>query len=252
MTFSIKVELNFDFLNENEMMATRHAIESLFNFIFKDAEIKDNKIYSDDIKKIWPYLLNHSLERITSCQYEIIILPLNRVGAQEGASGSKVFVTYFKSKELDSNTSSNPLIFKYSIVKGTEDSLEIEKKNADSVVSFTSENFAIPLYHSVHNGFSFLWAPFTSSIYPYINGINKRPILKENNLWKLMLSADNEDDVNKVNRIINGTYRYFEFWHKNNGHHFEKIKTYYKEYEWYLRDVNSWHKNWIGIWGGGE
>ena len=253
MKYKFNINLAFDILNDRELKAIKSSIGALFNFLFETATIKEGKYLSEKIKDVWPLLQEIDTNLLLKYEYKIILLPLNRVGAQEGASGSRVFVTYFRFDDQD-YCSSNPLIFKFDVVrsKKKKDKLADEKKNAESVIAFTDEHFAIPLYHSINGGYSFLWAPFTSSVYTRTNGLYKNPIIKENNLRKLIISAiksNNKTKVRKVTNTLNTTYRYFKYWHSKNSFHKKLKKTYLEEYEWYLRDIDSWSKPWFDIWG---
>jgi len=244
----------FDILDYEVLIAIENAVNALFNFLFINAETKDGKYFSENIKVVWPFLLGVDKNELVNYEYEITLLPLNRVGAQEGASGSRVFVTYFKSSSNKPEACpSNPLIFKFnSIITGGKDKLAIEKDNAASVFAFTGQNFAVPLYHSTDGNYGFLWAPFTSSVYPHINGLHKEPVMKENNLWNLITSAivnKNEGEIQRVNNILKTTYIYFDSWHHNHGHPKELHSTYSEEYKRYLRHIDRWSKPWLDIWG---
>lgn len=249
MNLNLKVNLTFDVLTAEEKNALEPAVENLLKHLL-DTNEKQEKNNKDLLKKVWPHLLD--IQNWSSYSYEIILLPLNRVGAQIGASGCRVFVSYLEI-DKDGSCPSNPLIFKYfPIIKSDSvDKLEEEKRNAESVDNFVNDHFATPFHHSKHNNYSFLWSLFKSAIYPYQDGRHNPPRMQENNLWKLITSTmedRNASGIEKVNDIINTTYNFFVEWHSNNGNEKFTEKTYYEEYEWYLRGFDKWKKQLVDIW----
>ncbi len=256
MKHRLSYSITFDILADEELNSSLNAFQELFNFLFSNAEIKKGKYFSNHIKIFWPYLLHIEIDQLDNSEFEVILLPLNRVGAVEGASGSRVFVTYFSLVHKEFTRYSNPMLFKFYKHDIEGDKLEDERGNAESVESFTNQHFAVPMFYSKDKFYSFLWAPFTSNIYPFSKGVGKgRPILKEENLWKLIRKAfrsQNKADISLVNKILRETYDIFHFWHINNDNPLTINRTYLEEYKWYLRNHSDWSNVWLNCWGSSE
>jgi len=183
---------------------------------------------------------------------KINLVPLNRVGATEGASGAKVFVTYFDiirdNKPLE--RLSSPMILKFTEYTTTSKT----NKLFDELMSFQKieacidypNNFAIPAcYKDVEDyKVAFLLSPFRSSTFP-IQG-KEKPVLQENNLWKLLINDDylfnNDSHINFIKNLLKNTFHYLHSFHDSNV---LENRTYAVEYEWYLRQLEKPGEAWI-------
>src|SRR4051812_41092005 len=88
-----------DVLDENYIEAIKTSADQIFELFIpdlKDSKKSGNKILvSDSLLKFWASLGNKTYDEVKNADFNLYILPLNRVGAAEGASGSRVFVIYF-------------------------------------------------------------------------------------------------------------------------------------------------------------
>lgn len=252
---NINITSKFDIIDPEIENAIKKSLKKL---------IRDSSL----IKDICPKLNN-----IEEYNYELILLPLDRVGAVIGASGSKVFVSYFVSYSIGRKRiaplSSRPLILKYLILEETNDNLKEEVENANKISLFLEQDrgfYALPINQNevqidTNKKVSFLWSPFTYNERSRSTSSNHLS-LKENNLWKLMESLalernfdgivdDNSVQSSKkgaIKNIIDKSYKILSELHR--GQNLKKAKnTYKEEYGDYLRKIDLWEKKWYPIWG---
>lgn len=213
------------------------------------------------IAEIWPALLSTKFKKyIQPDSIELILLPLQRVGAPEGASGSNVLVAYFNNKSKI--WCSKPLILKYNRIDSPKDKLAEENGNCHDVKVFIKEfesNFAIPICYwtNKEETFSCLWSPFLPNIFPVSNR-SQGLILQEGDLWKylrekspLKALTDKKKSFNdkEVNRILDAVFNYLRPLHEKYGLQKSIKNKVIDVYGRYLRTHNEWIPVWQNIWG---
>jgi uncharacterized protein associated with vWA-MoxR-VMAP ternary system len=175
----------------------------------------------------------------------LVLIPLDRIGAEQGFSGSKVLLGYFRDNSKTPPSLSMPVIVKITDPDkkvGEEDKLRLEYNNFNSISSFfknhnlssVRDRFALPLppheddYQNELNPCTLLWAPF----HGIIEKEGERLVIQhENSFQHLLLRSDK-----KACSIIQQTYDILGHLHSNAV---KKQKNIVDEYNWYLRGIDS-------------
>jgi len=257
---------SFDVLDEEYTQAIKSSAINLFDsFMPKVAKADLSKFDSEKIEvrqktlMFWPGLGKLTFGELRSKDIIINILPLNRVGASEGASGSRVFVAYFSIEGKNIDEYSNPFILKFQDVKtGDKDKLEEENTFAMSVKKHVQGNgsyFAFPIFYDKIGTVSILWALFSAA--EFITGKNSSNKIefKEDNLWKAFENLDLEckencEPVQKINQVFDHLYTIC--WPLHNSNKAKKIKNRYivNHYQSYLRKPDKWFDSTFSkLWG---
>ena len=142
---------------------------------------------SDKISSIWPGAVSTgSAARLPLNEVEIVVLPLDRIGAPAGASGAGVFVAYYshKSDTTTRQAASQPLVVKI----GVSHKLREEKDGADRWPPLTAQQknrFAFPLHLDEEDDeHAILLAPF-QSLSKLADGGNRNEV-EVRDLWHLL------------------------------------------------------------------
>lgn len=208
---------------------------------------------------------------------KLVLLPLDRIGAEPGLSGAHVMIGYFSDPSPDPSNKifpSRPMVVKVAkeIKEAKDDILIDEKKSADDIrsyVAYSKHRFAIPLHINEAAGglHTVLWSPFSSSTWiweSYQKADEPRLSLAVNDLAKLLApkkpsyssrstrpSTQTFDCVS----IIENVFRQLMPLHRRNGSATRQDRSVLEEYKWYLRnysDKDSWGEDWLGFWKGDE
>ncbi len=215
--------------------------------------IKDDK----NVIKFWPYLMRMTYRELGRSKVSMHVLPLSRVGAMEGASGSRVFVTYFSLEHDNVVRFSNPLILKYLIMEtGARDKLKEEKEQANFIKPFvegSSDNFAFPFCHFIDHNISILWANF---LYSSKNkNEDNKPVYSEDNLWKAFEKLDLDCSKTEITSLISDriekVYKVLLPVHTMNDSLVRASTVLTNEYKWYLRG-EKWRHAFSTVWAAGS
>lgn len=221
---------------------------------------------------IWPAAVEEQ-----SLDPELLLIPLSRLGAVQGFSGNRVMIGYFID-QTNKLMPSRPMVIKISS-KGTSHKLLDEKKRADSVrlyLAYYPGQFALPLHCEVINGFGVLWSPFSSST-PLLSNSDilssSRLALTIEDMWfHLRKSSPLEPSVTAITAedallapakdipesldrdidLIAALEKVFESLkplHMRGGKIQSRPRSLHKEYEKYLRGIDTWGEAWHSIWG---
>jgi hypothetical protein len=163
--------------------------------------------------------------------------------------------------------------------KGSSNKLLDEKKRADSVrlyLAYYPGQFALPLHCEVINDIGVLWSPFSSStplLKRYDASTSSRLTLTIEDLWihlrkssppKSSITAITAEDAllapakdipESLNRdidlvaTIDKVFESLKPLHMRGGKVQSRPRSLLKEYEKYLRGVNTWGEAWHSIWG---
>ncbi|NVJ09746.1 hypothetical protein HUW63_31555 [Myxococcus sp. AM001] len=200
----------------------------------------------DHLKEVWPSALvpTGASDRIPLEEVEIVILPLDRIGAPPGASGASVYVAYFVHYVVDEERrrmASPPLVVKI----GAVDKLRREKEGAGKWPRLHDQarsKFAFPLQlDDTDPKRAVLIAPFQSLSETHADGSRNKVEVRD--LWRLL---ENKDDPNptsktdwkKIERLVAETLDSVVHSHRD-GRARPKAEatTYAEQYEWYLRET---------------
>lgn len=207
-------------------------LEQAFLNVLKDI-LKDPKLSS-----VWPALENHNVdggEDIPSDEIEIVVVPLDRIGAPAGASGARVFIAYYThvpTKET-SLTPSPPLVVK--LQRGMGKLVE-ECKAADAWPKLDDKvtiRFAKPLKHQSVGEWDVLVAPFRSVLGPISKG--NRHQIRALDLWSKIYKGPKEigTSISAALNLVSKAHQ------AGNGRKKRVAMQYGKEYEWYLRNTHG-------------
>ena len=202
---------------------------------------------SEHLKEVWPSALESTSAsgRIPLDQVEIVVLPLDRIGAPLGASGANVYVAYFAHAvgEAERRTTSQPLVVKI----GELDKLRAEKDGAGKWPQLPGQarsKFAFPLQlDETDPKRAVLVAPFQSLSEVQPDGSRNKVEVRD--LWRLLDHKDEPNpthttDWNKIGRLIAEALDSVEPSHRaGRGLPKAEVTTYAEQYERYLRKTTS-------------
>lgn len=213
------------------------------------------RIYKSDdfLDKVWPaaYDAKRRTGNLISLEeVDLIVLPLDRIGAPAGASGASVYVTYFSHRENSPEPRllpSLPLVVKV----GGPGKLEPEIEFIDHWPTLPTDvlsHFAIPIHIDKEDPNKVvLIAPFRSQAIPDNDGIKLGVILTD--LWTLLNKKEElllgyESKWEEICRYVGHALDMVAHVHRNNTAKYCRIISNYEEaYYWYLRDTTELKKN---------
>lgn len=263
MELITNIKTYFDILSLDEIKCIEDLFEKFLKEIFlSPSEGKNEKI----VKQFFSFFANMDASEIQAGNYacRLYMLPLDRVGAKMGKSGSNVFVSYLKFKSGNEVFHSQPLIVKFNVFAKSKNSynpLKEEFEKTKEIKAVNSERFATSIwydsieitdqrkYHSNshRSEFCILLSPFK----PVGGSIEYEPNieeLQENNLRKEMVNIT-KGSAKKIKIRIKNILKALTYWHSNNQRPKRCNRSFSDEYLGYLRDVGGWKKNWEFIWG---
>ncbi len=205
---------------------------------------------SDKISGIWPGAVSTgSVPRLPLNEIEIVVLPLDRIGAPAGASGASVYIAYYSHNNGTAAklAPSQPLVVKI----GTSDKLREEKDGADNWAELTTTQktkFAFPLHLDEEDDkHAILLAPFQSLAEPAEGG--SRNEVEVRDLWHLLddkieLLATASLDWKTITRLVSQTLDAIHPAHRGNLARPKSGEVEYaSQYEWYLRRTTDDSEN---------
>ena len=215
----------------------RRALMAALGHLLGDSAIGD----------VWPAAFDEILSGrpIPANEIEIIVLPLDRIGAPAGASGARVFIAYYSHIPLAGAqlVASPPMVVKI----GSADSLRAEKAGADGWPHLSQQEaarFARPIYlNETDPDWAVLIAPFHSLFETGETGV--RNIVKLADLWQLLdnknelLSLDTEH-WQRVQRCVEQALDAVQSPHRASlAKPKRETHAYGSAYAWYLRSTTG-------------
>lgn len=215
--------------------AQRHALKAALEHLLEDAAIGD----------VWPALFdsNSSGRLIPLNEIEIVVLPLDRIGAPAGASGARVFIAYYSHTPTAGAqlVASPPMVVKI----GSATSLREEKAGADGWPHLSQQEaarFARPIYlDDTDPNWAILVAPFHSLFETGETGV--RNIVKLADLWQML---DNKNELlsldaahwQGVRRCVEQALDAVQSPHRASlAKPRRENRAYASAYDWYLRST---------------
>lgn len=202
----------------------------------------DDANVPDQLHTYWPaaFTALQAKQPIPVEEIEVIVVPLDRIGAPLGASGASVFVVYFAHDNADTDWApSAPLVVKV----GDPEHLGKEFgawKSWPRVAEQNAESFAFPIcIVDISDEHSLLVAAFKSEFTMERSGRRYKVQLRD--LWKVLndkreLDASKDDQHSTIERIVKGALSALTETHRNSKTQCERDElNYAKSYEWYLR-----------------
>lgn len=254
--FTNVISPEFDVIDDKFIEAISHSAKKLIEEIIRFDRASDKVKYSQSMLSFWPGLIGKSKQDIKDGNFKIFILPLERVEASEGASGSRVLVAYFQFNE--ETHFSNSVVLKLRDLSNDTDvgynKLEYEKSQGEALSPLVNGNwkyFVFPHFYSHYRQIGVLWALFYSSVDPKPTINLAKPTLKEDNLWKqfdkLTLRCDNSELKRSIKRGVEEALNAVSIIHMSLRYK-QKLQTLTTHYKWYLRK-NKWLVSWGEVWG---
>jgi hypothetical protein len=249
-----------DTLDAEPLQAVTAATQQLFAKVEECAGVTtDPKVTWDLCDSVWPALKAHSKPLP-----EFRLMPLSRLGASEGQSGSKVMIGYF----VDSSgrlSASRPMVLKFQkLEKGGRDQLNEEQEQFEKIrphVAYHKDGFAVPLISDTCEGYSFLWSPFTFDQWSEaVDPLGNRYLtLSHNDLWtqlRMQSSSEKHLYAGKKQDLLQTVFTYLSPLHNLSGLAQCREDSLGAEYQRYLRGVwgsdpssqTQWWKTWEVVW----
>jgi hypothetical protein len=206
------------------------------------------RLLSDDaIETVWPaaFEAKKSGKPIPPGEVEVVVLPLDRIGAPAGASGAGVYIAYYShaTKTEPVWLASPPLVVKI----GETKKLQKEKEGADGwprLSSQEAERFARPFLLDQQDAeWAVLIAPFHSEF--DVGEEGTRNIVKVHDLWRLLESKDELLDLDherweKIERCVGQALDAVQSAHRaTRANPRREVHPYGSAYDWYLRSTTG-------------
>lgn len=197
---------------------------------------------SDKLNIVWPAASAQG-DGFDPTDVEVVVVPLQRLGAPSGMSGAEVFVVYMRSarQEAGSLPPSHALIVK---LHKRAHKLAAEKEAADAWPAGINGKFARPIHLYSVRGYNVLIAPFRASVtsIPDEHRLKFQLVL---DLYRRILYRDAgatapsgrsvEQCVEEVLDLVSAVH--CQAWtDPMNG---RRQLRYSEEYDWYLRDTGK-------------
>jgi Ternary complex associated domain 9 len=199
---------------------------------------------SELLEQVWPAAFDRKQEKngLSHEEIDIVVLPLDRIGAPPGASGARVFVAYYSHRESSSASrclASPPLVVKM----GSRDKLLTEidfRKSWPTLGQDIRARFAMPIkLDDTNPDIAVLIAPFRSRYAPDQEGLRNGVGVVD--LWSLLHKPEELKAVvewRTIENCIAQALAAMDAPHRNNKATYSRSKTsYYRAYDWYLRNT---------------
>jgi hypothetical protein len=199
---------------------------------------------SDLLEQVWPAAFDRKRkhDELLLEEIDIVVLPLDRIGAPAGASGARVFVAYYSHRESSSasrSLASPPLVVKM----GPREKLVAEIEFRESWPTLGQDirsRFAMPIkLDDTNPGIAVLIAPFRSRYAPDEDGLRNGVGLAD--LWGLLHKPEELKaavEWKSIENCIAQALSAVDAPHRNNkGTYSRNTTTYHKAYDWYLRNT---------------
>ena len=196
-------------------------------------------LFAEKLPDIWHEAIDHR-PRVLSKSVIACVVPLDRIGAPAGSSGSRVFIAYFAHRaNILSIPPSLPLVLKIRRYKDMSGIKKLELKDEyDQSQKFpklydkSRERFATPICCATFGDFEFLAAPFSSKFRHKGNRLD----FASSDLWSKLNEKPLSSPEEELATDISYTLRLVEKMHRasRNGSRRKKL-SYWEQYNWYLR-----------------
>ena len=199
---------------------------------------------TSNLRKIWKQV---RLKTFDPNDVEVVVVPLQRIGAPAGKSGAEVFVVYMRSvKQLaDSLPPSNALVLK---LQKNSAKLDDEMKGASKWPDVAPDRFAKPIKLFTSGMYTVLLAPFRAGVKP----VPDEHILKFQSLLDLYRTLTASEGVQRLAQRkrpptaadgVKGALELVSLAHaygrkEGEGPHRSTIR-YSDDYEWYFRQTHK-------------
>jgi len=251
-------ELDYDILDPRRLAAVLDSAKRLFTRLYKEGSGLGNWGLRESV---WPALGAASANDTKHLDIEprLTLVPLSRIGARGGFSGSDVLLAYF----FDQNKkiyASHPLVLKLSEQKGLEGKLIDEERRAHQIrpyVAYNKESFAVPIYldTSSSSEFDVLWSPFAL---PELIELGFRINLLNRDMRELLEpkkggASGKIEQIDELLGLLKSVYAVCQPLHTRAGLWGQYPRSFSEEYAKYLRHFQAeWGKEWITQWGRAE
>lgn len=222
-----------DMMEETKKRALMGALERLLD--------------SDAIQSAWPAAHDRKKagNAIPLAEVQVVVLPLDRIGAPAGASGAFVYIAYYSHAPTSNpkQLASPPLVVKI----GKAEKLRSEKEGADGWPTLNKqdeERFARPIFlDQMDADWAVLVAPFHSAF--KISDQGTRNTVEVRDLWGLLENKRELQGVDAthwetIKRCIAEALDAIEMPHHGSyAEHQRQVQSYGEAYNWYLRDTTG-------------
>lgn len=235
------MNIRVDFLDSEETRCLELSAQSLLSEMQKP-QPQGREWSIRDI--VWPVY-----DTARGIDPELVLVPLERVGAQQGFGGSHVMIGYFVAKNPAKLTPSLPMVVKVSH-KTRHQALDDERKNANAVrpyVMYYKDSFASPIHYDYFpdENRAILWSPFSSagSLLKHVEQ-SANLDLTFRDFWSLLRSGYSQSDPNgdRMPNCLEALLKIYEWLvplHQRGGQAVAKNRSFGDEYKWYLRDFSE-------------
>ncbi|UUO07859.1 hypothetical protein M4951_05980 [Blastopirellula sp. J2-11] len=234
-------DIEFDVLSPDAERSVRTSALKLLS------ELTEQEILR---RQIWP-----TIKEVDKNDIVLRLVPLNRLGGDEGKSKATVFVAYFRPS--GEKWPSHPLIVKFAEPTLNRDSCRKEYDDYQGVSNFIALSpcgFATPLVCHVSAGdaqpFTVLWSPFASAggiwgAEAYQQKLN----LRIDDVWKGL--RNDSKTVDELSNALDKAFDYLWPLHRRGGTAVSSSKRVFDEYKKYLRKIDTadWSTHWRNSWG---
>ncbi|ADO73733.1 phosphotransferase [Stigmatella aurantiaca] len=255
------VEVSYDLLEKPRREAIQASAQHLLKEIDRPKAIHEKTLSLREY--IWPALDAYGHDQSLPHDYELSLLPLSRIGAEQGFSGSSILLGYFKHKKNTSLFPSQPMVIKLRekcpTAFGKLSELRDELHRAERLrpyISYHKSQYALPLHISDDlpgMGYQVLWSPFalTDLVQRHQSGLSflEAPDLRQ--LLKIKKGGEpSEESLKKALKVVESAFQIMGPLHKRDGTARSVSTSFHKEYEPYLRKLGEgWGSSWREIWG---
>lgn len=255
------MKISVDFLDRDQHASVAASANNLYAKMLKwDTDPSAGGLNCREL--IWP-----SLSAVKKVSPELKLIPLNRVGAEQGFGGSYVMIVYFID-QANKIYPSKPLVVKISKPSEKDKGKLKDEWNSGvevrSYITYHNDSFAIPLHFDElpNQKHAVLWSPFSSSEYiwgkldAHIRNNSKILTLQVSDLWRVL--RKNYVHVPEVsncnpNEVLEKVYRITRPLHDRVGLIESRRKNIVTEYKRYLRHFTKkkdWGARICGMWKG--
>jgi len=200
-------------------------------------------IDSVDVKSVWPAVFDHRSggNLIPPNEVQIVVLPLDRIGAPAGASGAGVYIAYYSHAPTSGSAllASPPLVVKI----GKADKLQDEMNGARAWPTLSpqdAERFARPIFLDLEDtDWAVLVAPFHSKFDVAEDGT--RNTIEVRDLWRLLENRDEPlglgtEHWKKIKKCVEEALDAVQSPHRATfAKRKREVQSYSSAYDWYLR-----------------
>ena len=252
------VTISTSALEPLQELALGHSADALYDRIM-EGEVTS---LGNPTSELWPAATEKKPKKPT-----LRLVTLDRLGAEAGKSGQKVLVGYFKD---DSSRAYGSKPFVIKITPDPEDDRNDERKEdlrdeARRVRKFSQflprEYFALPIEHyDPPSGPAVLWAPFTSSQYPWNpKKMAKGLHLKVQDLWRYLTPGNPEFTASNREEALKAIPKVLDYMVQPHSRFGQPLAprevNVVNHYDWELRNFQKkrgWAKAWHAMWAHGK